>query len=72
MDLTITAARPRLAQHLAAMSAAIAEVLGLDAAAVNVKASTGNLVGPEGSGRSISASAVAWLVSGEAAQGTQS
>jgi hypothetical protein len=29
---------------------------------VNVKASTGNLAGPEGAGRSISASAVAWLV----------
>jgi len=72
VDLTITAARPRLAQHLPAMGAAIADVLGLDAAAVNVKASTGNLVGPEGSGRCISASAIAWLVSGEAAQGAQS
>jgi 2-C-methyl-D-erythritol 4-phosphate cytidylyltransferase/2-C-methyl-D-erythritol 2,4-cyclodiphosphate synthase len=72
VDLTITAARPHLGQHLAAMSAAIADVLGLDSAVVNVKAYTGNLVGPEGSGRSISASAIAWLVPGDPAQGTRS
>ena len=33
----------------------IADLLGLDRAAVNVKASTGNLDGAEGAGRSISA-----------------
>jgi 2-C-methyl-D-erythritol 2,4-cyclodiphosphate synthase len=61
VDLTIVAARPRLAALLPAMGEAIAAVLGIDASAVNVKASTGNLTGPEGAGRSISASAIAWL-----------
>ena len=41
------------------MRAAIATLLGLEPAAVNVKASTGNLDGAEGGGRSISALAVA-------------
>ena len=53
------------------MAAAIAEILGMDAGAVNVKASTGNLEGPKARGRSISASAVVWLapLGGEAAEG---
>jgi 2-C-methyl-D-erythritol 2,4-cyclodiphosphate synthase len=62
VDLTIVAARPRLAALLPAMGEAIAAVLDVDASAVNVKASTGNLGGPEGAGRSISASAISWLV----------
>ena len=41
------------------MRGAIAGLLGLDVAAVNVKASTGNLGGDEGAGRSMSAQAVA-------------
>jgi 2C-methyl-D-erythritol 2,4-cyclodiphosphate synthase len=43
------------------MRAALAAVLGLEPGAVNVKASTGNLAGDEGAGRSISARAVATL-----------
>jgi 2-C-methyl-D-erythritol 4-phosphate cytidylyltransferase / 2-C-methyl-D-erythritol 2,4-cyclodiphosphate synthase len=62
VDLTITAARPKLAGLLPPMEAAIARAIGIEPDAVNVKASTGNLAGPEGAGRSISASAVAWLV----------
>jgi 2-C-methyl-D-erythritol 4-phosphate cytidylyltransferase / 2-C-methyl-D-erythritol 2,4-cyclodiphosphate synthase len=61
IDLTIVAARPRLAGHLEAMRAAIAGLLGVDASAVNVKASSGNLAGDEGAGRSISAVAIASL-----------
>ncbi len=61
VDLTIVAARPRLAGHLEAMRAAIATLLGLATSAVNVKASSGNLVGDEGAGRSISAMAIASL-----------
>lgn len=61
VDLTIVAARPRLAEHLDAMRTAIAGLLDLSTAAVNVKASSGNLDGPEGAGRSISALAVASL-----------
>ena len=59
LDLTIVAARPRLGPRLDEMRAVIAGLLGLDAARVNVKASTGNLEGWEGGGRGISASAVA-------------
>ena len=61
VDLTIVAARPRLAGHLDAMRAAIAALLQVDASAVNVKASSGNLAGDEGAGRSISAMAIASL-----------
>ena len=62
IDVTIVAARPRLAGLLPAMGEAIAAAAGVDPQAVNVKASTGNLGGPEGAGRSISANALAYLV----------
>ena len=63
VDLTIVAARPRLADHLEPMRHAIAATLGLDREgdAVNVKASSGNLDGSEGAGRGISALVVATL-----------
>jgi 2-C-methyl-D-erythritol 4-phosphate cytidylyltransferase / 2-C-methyl-D-erythritol 2,4-cyclodiphosphate synthase len=61
VDLTIVAARPRLAALLPSMGEAIAAALGIDSTAVNVKASTGNLGGSEGAGRSISATAIVWL-----------
>ena len=61
VDLTIMAHRPRLAAHLDPMRASIATVLGLDAGAVSVKASTGNLGGAEGAGRSISTLAIATI-----------
>jgi 2-C-methyl-D-erythritol 4-phosphate cytidylyltransferase/2-C-methyl-D-erythritol 2,4-cyclodiphosphate synthase len=59
VDVTIVAARPRLVGHLDAMREAIAELLGIDGSSVNVKASTGNLDGADGAGRSVSALAVA-------------
>jgi 2-C-methyl-D-erythritol 4-phosphate cytidylyltransferase/2-C-methyl-D-erythritol 2,4-cyclodiphosphate synthase len=59
VDMTIVAARPRLGAHLDRMRDAIAELLGVAPDAVNVKASSGNLDGPEGAGRSISALVVA-------------
>jgi 2-C-methyl-D-erythritol 2,4-cyclodiphosphate synthase len=59
VDLTIVAARPRLAAHLDGMRDAIAGLLGIGPGAVDVKASTGNLAGMEGAGRGISAQAVA-------------
>ena len=61
VDLTIVAARPRLADHLEPMRDAIAASLGLETEAVNVKASSGNLDGSEGAGRGISAMAVVTL-----------
>lgn len=59
VDLTIVGARPRLAGRLDEMRAAIADMLGVDPPAVSVKASTGNLAGPEGSGHAMSAHAIA-------------
>ena len=61
VDLTIVAGRPRLGAHLDAMGDAIAAHLQVAPDAVNVKASTGNLLGDEGAGRSISATAIALL-----------
>jgi 2-C-methyl-D-erythritol 4-phosphate cytidylyltransferase / 2-C-methyl-D-erythritol 2,4-cyclodiphosphate synthase len=61
VDLVIIGARPRLGGRLDAMRDAIAGLLGIPAAAVNVKASTGNLAGDEGAGRSMSARAVATI-----------
>ena len=62
VDLTIVAARPRSGAYLEPMRDAIAERLDVARdGRVNVKASTGNLDGPEGAGRSISALAIATL-----------
>jgi 2-C-methyl-D-erythritol 4-phosphate cytidylyltransferase/2-C-methyl-D-erythritol 2,4-cyclodiphosphate synthase len=61
VDVVVIGARPRLGARLDGMRDAIAGVLGLDPAAINVKASSGNLAGDEGAGRSISARAVATL-----------
>ena len=62
-DLTIRAARPRLGgARLDAMHDAIAALLGVDPGDVSVKASSGNLVGDEGAGRGVAATAVAAMV----------
>ena len=59
LDVTILGARPRLGSaRLDAMRDRIAQLTGAPRGAVAVKASTGNLIGPEGSGRAISASAI--------------
>jgi 2-C-methyl-D-erythritol 2,4-cyclodiphosphate synthase len=61
LDVTIVGLRPRLGGHLDAIRASIAGLLGLAPDAVNVKASTGNLDGSEGAGRSISTLALATI-----------
>ena len=61
VDLTLVAARPRLAGRLEEMRAAIADLVGLPSDRVNVKASSGNLAGSEGAGRGIAARAVVVL-----------
>jgi len=63
VDLTVIAARPRLGAYLEPMRAAIASLLGVDPMAISVKASSGNLDGADGAGRSISALAVATVES---------
>ena len=63
VDVTIVAARPRLSGGpLEQMRPAVAALLGLPEDVVAVKASTGNLDGSDGAGRSISATAVASVV----------
>lgn len=62
VDVTIVGARPRLGARLDDMRDAIAGLLGVERERVSVKASSGNLIGAEGAGRSMSAHAVAALV----------
>jgi 2-C-methyl-D-erythritol 4-phosphate cytidylyltransferase/2-C-methyl-D-erythritol 2,4-cyclodiphosphate synthase len=59
LDLTIVGARPRLGgARLDRMRGILAELLGLAPGAVAVQASSGNLSGDDGAGRTISASAL--------------
>lgn len=64
VDSTVVAQAPRLAPHIGAMVASIAQVLGIDAACVNVKAKTAEKLGPVGQGQAIEARAVVLLVRG--------
>lgn len=64
LDSTIVAQAPKLAPHIPAMRARIAQALGLDEGAVNVKAKTAEKMGPVGEGRAIEARAVCLLVRG--------
>lgn len=59
VDVTIVGGRPRLADRLDRIRDRVAELASLSPDAVGVKASTGNLAGPEGAGRAITARAVA-------------
>ena len=61
VDLSIRAARPAIGGHLGAMQAAIAGLLGLPPEAVGVKASTGNLSGDAGAGRTVEAQAISTI-----------
>lgn len=54
VDLTIIGARPRLGPRLEAIRESIAHLLAVPTSAVSVKASSGNLDGSEGAGRTIS------------------
>jgi 2-C-methyl-D-erythritol 2,4-cyclodiphosphate synthase len=61
VDSTIVAQAPKLAPHIGAMRARLAQVLGLAVDAVNVKAKTAERLGPVGSGEAIEARAVVLL-----------
>ncbi len=61
VDSVIVAQRPRLAPYIERMQAHIARCLSIDPAQVNVKATTTEGLGPEGSGEAISAQAVVLL-----------
>ena len=58
VDSTIVAQAPKMAPHIEAMRARIAQALGLQPAQVNVKAKTAEKLGPVGMGQSIEARAV--------------
>jgi len=64
VDSTVVAQAPRLAPHIGAMRGRIAEALGLQPGAVNVKAKTAEKLGPVGQGQSIEARAVVLLLAG--------
>lgn len=61
LDATVVAQAPKLAGHIPAMCARIAEVLGVAVSQVNVKAKTAEKLGPVGQGQSIEARAVVLL-----------
>lgn len=65
VDSTIVAQAPKMAPHIPAMCLRIADALGIEAAAVNVKAKTAERMGPVGEGRAIEARAVCLLQSVE-------
>ena len=60
-DVTIIAESPKLAEHKARMRARIAELLGVNASAVSVKAKTNEEIGCIGRGEGIAAMAVVML-----------
>ena len=62
IDATVIAQAPKLAPHIPAMQARIAQALGLVPAQVNVKAKTAEKMGPVGEGLSMEARAVALLL----------
>lgn len=64
LDVTIVGARPRLSDALEAIRSRLADVLGLPTSAVNIKASSGNLDGSDGAGRTISTLALVTIEAG--------
>lgn len=61
IDATVIAEHPRLADVLPAMREAIARAAGVEAAMVNIKATTHEGIGELGAGKAIAAMAVALL-----------
>ncbi|WP_290907220.1 2-C-methyl-D-erythritol 2,4-cyclodiphosphate synthase [Halomonas sp.] len=62
LDATLIAQAPKMAPHIAAMAANIAEDLGVEGGAVNVKATTTERLGFTGRGEGIAAEAVVLLL----------
>ena len=61
VDATVVAQAPKLAPHIPAMRARIAQLLGVAPDAVNVKAKTAEQLGPVGQGLAMEARAVCLL-----------
>jgi len=64
IDSTVIAQAPKLAPHIDAMRARLAQTLGVMPAQVNVKAKTAEKLGPVGQGLSIEARAIVLLEQG--------
>lgn len=62
VDTTIVAQQPKMAPHIPAMRERLAQVLGIDADQINVKAKTAEKMGPVGELKAIEARAVCLLV----------
>ena len=60
-DVVVHAEEPKLSAHKGAMRSNLAGLLGLDPSAVNIKAKTGEHVGPIGRGEAIACEAVVLL-----------
>ncbi|NOX56124.1 MAG: 2-C-methyl-D-erythritol 2,4-cyclodiphosphate synthase [Planctomycetes bacterium] len=67
LDCTVFAERPKLGDVRPRIRTRLAELLGIDEQFVNVKAKTGEKVGPIGRGEAISADAIVLLVRDDAA-----
>ena len=61
VDATVLAQAPKLAPHMPAMLASVAQTLGVDPVQVNLKAKTAEKLGPVGQGQSMEAQAVVLL-----------
>jgi 2-C-methyl-D-erythritol 2,4-cyclodiphosphate synthase len=61
VDSTIVAQAPKMAAHIPAMCAHIAQALAVDVGCINVKAKTAERMGPVGEGRAIEARALCLL-----------
>lgn len=64
VDCTVFAQRPKLSPCKRAMAQVIAETIGIDSSCVNVKAKTGEKIGPVGHEEAMDASAIVMLWSG--------
>lgn len=62
VDVTIIAQRPKLALFIPQMKKTVAQDLGIDAGAVNIKATTTEKLGFTGRGEGIAAEAIASLI----------
>lgn len=62
LDCTIHAERPKLSPYKETIACRLAELLGVSRDQINVKAKTGETVGPVGRGEAIDADAVVMLI----------
>lgn len=62
LDCIVFAQQPKLTPHKSTIRDRLAEILGLAASEVNIKAKTGESVGPVGRGEAIQAECIALLI----------